>query len=310
MARDEQTQAGFFNRIFAADPTYGMTAIGVGALAVFLSFLLAGLWNRYEPHILANHLVAADSIRLVPQPPPWIKCDIKNEVVEAAGLSGLHISEEQLTLRFYEAFRTHSWVAKVRRVGKRPPANIVVELDYRRPVAMVEVADRNVEGQFYEGGLYPVDETGVLLPTADFSVKAAQQFPRIVAQNAAPMAPPGALWGDQRIHQAAMLAAVLDPYWKKLSLYRIVAIFDGPNASGGRDIEFRLVTRNSTIVLWGHGPGKETATEASVAKKIGWLLKLQRDKGSLDSVDPDRAIDVRDDQNIEMAVRPADSVRQ
>ena len=60
-------------------------------------------------------------------------------------------------------------------------------------------------------------------------------------------------------------------------------------------------------VLWGHAPGKESASEASAEKKIGRMLKLKRENGSLDSVDPDRAIDVRDADELELAAIPEDT---
>jgi hypothetical protein len=156
----------------------------------------------------------------------------------------------------------------------------------------------------FEGGLYPIDAHGVLLPTADFTSERARAFPRIAAQDAAPMSPPGAAWGDQRIHEAAITAAALAPYWEKLELYRIVVLAGSTDARGTREIVFRLITRGNTMILWGHAPGKEIVSEATADKKIARLLKLRRDVGSLDSVGQDRAIDLRDENQLEMASRP------
>jgi hypothetical protein len=303
VARDDESSGGFFSRFLT--PGSGFTTLAITAFVILAAFVLAALWRQYRPQVMAGHRISVESIEITPLP-PWIRSDIKAEAALAGGLSGLSIREEDLTLRVAEAFRMHSWVAKVKRVSKKHPAQVIVSLEFREPVAMVEVQDRNVDGQFYEGGLYPIDVEGVLLPTGDFSPERASKFPRIAAKDAAPMSPPGAAWGDQRIHEAAVTAAALSPYWDELNLYRILAFAGPTDARGRRDVVLRMLTRGNTLILWGHAPGKEHDSEASVEKKIARLLQLKREKGSLDSVGIKRAIDVRGAERLEMASRPDD----
>jgi len=78
--------------------------------------------------------------------PEWIHCDLRAEIFRSAALDGpLSIMDEDLAERIAVACALHPWVARVRSVRKYHPARVVVELDYRRPVLMVEVT----------GGLLP-----------------------------------------------------------------------------------------------------------------------------------------------------------
>ena len=73
-----------------------------------------------------------------------------------------------------------------------------------------------------EGGLYPIDALGVLLPTADFSRVEARTYPPLSEIRTLPLGPVGENWGDPRVGGGAELAAVLFEDWQRLRLYRIV----------------------------------------------------------------------------------------
>ena len=110
---------------------------------------------------------------------------MKADVIADGGLKELNLLDPQVTVRVAQAFATHSWVKTVRRVRKHHPARIQVDLEYRRPAAMVEV---DLAG---EKGLLPVDETGVLLPPSDFSPDQAKEYPRIGIGHTTPAGPVG-----------------------------------------------------------------------------------------------------------------------
>ena len=71
----------------------------------------------------------------------------------------MSILDDELVQKIQTAFSLHPWVANVTHVTKRHPAHVDVELEYRKPVAMVEVHENGSDG------LYPVDTDGVLLPS-------------------------------------------------------------------------------------------------------------------------------------------------
>ena len=77
----------------------------------------------------------------------------------AGSLEGLHIRQTDLAFRVAEAFTMHSWVAKVQHAGKRYSNRVVVDLVYRKPVAMVEVFEKG------RRWISPVDRLGFVLPT-------------------------------------------------------------------------------------------------------------------------------------------------
>ena len=132
-------------------------------LGVCALLLYAG-WKHWGPEITSSpeYRVDASRIELTPQP-AYIHGNVKLEAVKAGGLAELSILDPKLTEKVRHAFGLQTWVASVDRVTKHHPARVVVEVTYRRPVAMVVVTAGS------ERGLLPVDAHGVLLPPEDFS---------------------------------------------------------------------------------------------------------------------------------------------
>ena len=133
---------------------------------VILCIVLAGIfiactyaaWQNIGPRVLSSpdYFLGPQQIEITP-PPPWIvRSDLAAEVYRDLGRQGpLRIMDENLTERVAAAFSGHPWVAKVQQVTKYHPARVKIDLIYRRPVCMVEIP----------GGLMPVDDEAVLLPT-------------------------------------------------------------------------------------------------------------------------------------------------
>ncbi len=298
MTKNNQPSKGLFGRWLIPHSGTGFNALVIVALVVALSLGLASLWHRYQPLAVAMQRVSSETI-VINSPPPWIVTDIKQEAIAAGSLDGARLSDDDLTLRVAEAFRMHSWISKVARVSKKFPDSVQVQLEYRRPVAMVEVRNGN------QAGLFPVDVEGTLLPTADFTAERAKSYPRISVPDAFPLGAPGSPWGDDRIHQAAVIAASLLPYWDRLELYRIVLLTGIDKSRYKTDSVFRLTTRTNVNIIWGHAPGKELPGEATADKKIARLLSL-REQNGFDGVGPEQAIDLRNPEKIDMAALPAE----
>ena len=81
-------------------------------------------------------------------------------------------------------------------------------MEYRRPVAMVEVPAGMFPGYDYEG-LLPVDDEGHLLPV-EMDEQEATGFPKIAGVDTSPAGPPGSPWGDPRVAQAAQIVTLLE----------------------------------------------------------------------------------------------------
>jgi len=267
--------------------------------AVVVCAALAGLlyaWQRWGEAGLdpAEYTVTQDRILVTPQP-KWIHADVKAEVIRSAGAAQLNLRDPQLVEALAAAFTLHPWVEKVVRVQKHYPARVEVELEYRRPVAAVEVASQN------EPGLLFIDAQGVLLPSADFAQGQAKEFLRIAAGNETPAGVYGTPWGSERIAGAARVAAAWEDIgdgaikrWQTLKLYRIV-----PLQSSSGDLSYELRTQTDVRIVWGAAPGGEATDEPSPEQKIATLEHHVADKGPLDRENAPATIDLR--QNLSAA---------
>jgi hypothetical protein len=257
--------------------------------AAVVGAALAGLlyaWHRWgEPGLNSpEYSVTLDKIIVTPQP-AWIHADVKAEVLRSADATRLNLREPKLVEELAAAFAMHPWVAKVVQVRKSFPARIDVQLEYRRPVAAVEVASKN------EPGLLFVDAAGVLLPSADFAQGQAKDFLRIAAGRETPAGVYGTAWGSERIAGAARIAAVWEgtgnreqetggknnKRWQRLKLYRIVPL----EATGG-ELSYELRTQGDVRIVWGAAPGSESSAEPSSEQKMALLEEYVADKGPLD----------------------------
>ncbi len=266
-------------RIILAMAMTGMT-IGVAL----------GIWQNVRSHVQAQpeYLVSPSEIEITAAP-PWIRADIKAEVIRDAGLSSpLSILDEKLAESLSRRFALHPWIQRVTAVKSSYPAKIKVELIYRKPVAMVEV----------HGGLLPVDVDAVLLPTEDFTPERAQAYPRIVGVESAPLGPLGTRWGDPIVEGAAKVAMLLSEIWGPLKLHYIQPA-EFPN--GSKQPALELVSRDGTVISWGSSPGQEIGAEAKVPEKLA-ILERWASGGTLETVPKDQR-DLRRPPNDTRATR-------
>ena len=258
------------------------------ALAAFVLVAFFGLWCAAW-HGIGRQAMSSDDYWLTQEdveitpPKAWIHSDLRGEVFRDASLDEpLWLMDDDLTTRIANAFSLHPWVARVRRVTKHHPARVRVELEYRRPVCMVQVS----------GELLPVDTDGVLLPRRDFSPIEARQYPRLEGVDTAPIGPVGTHWGDAKVLGGAEIAAAFGPAWQELGLESIVPT--APVRVGhGDEYTYELVTRGGTRILWGHPPGIEIPGDVPAADKVAWLVGYHRENGTLEGRDGPQRIDIR-----------------
>jgi hypothetical protein len=255
-------------------------AAAVAVIGITVAFSMK-LWQQVQPHVSTRpeYLTPPESIEITAAP-EWIHTNIKTEVIRDSGLKEpLSILDERLSTRLTQAFSLHPWVGRVAAVNATYPARIQVDLEYRRPAAMVEV----------QGGLLPIDVDGVLLPTEDFSPQDAQNYPRIAGIVSGPLGPLGTRWGDPALEAAGKLAPVLQPVWKEFQLHHIQL---QPQMTQGQKFVLEMVTNERTVFMWGSPPGNEQADERSASEKLARLTILKTQHGALNSV-PVAARDLR-----------------
>jgi hypothetical protein len=259
-------------------------SVGVFLVVVLLGGTYFG-WQRWGRRIVdqPEYVVLPENIHITP-PPPWIRSDVKMEVLRGGDLTELSLLDRELTIKIARAFSVHNWVQEVHRVSKHHPARVEVQLEYRHPVAMVEVVIND------QPGLLPIDGHGILLPPGDFSAEQARDYLRISIPAATPAGPVGTPWGAPRVHGAARIAAVLQEHWKKLGLYRIAMVPADPAAEEPR---YMLATRQGAQIHWGPAPDPDDEADARRAvAKVAHLLAFVEAHGPLDGAGQNSEIDL------------------
>lgn len=257
-----------------------VTAALVVLAALFfprLKGLLPDLSGRSEYRLTAAQIE-------INAPPHWVPHDLTAQVLAQAGLpSELSLLDDRLVADIAEAFGLSPWVEEVVSVRKSFPAKVLVVLQYRRPVAMVEV----------KRGQYPVDGQGVLLPPQDFSAAEAHEYPTISGVVSTPQGPAGTAWGDEVVEDAARLAAELGPSWKKLRLTAIVCPRTTESHTRIDAGVFVLTAQGGSRIIWGHAPGTDHPGELSTEQKVGRLENYVSRFGGFDRPHGPYQIDIR-----------------
>jgi hypothetical protein len=259
----------------------------LAAALVLAAFVIVGLrlWQRLEDDVLVRpeYALAPYQIQITP-PPAWIRGDIKAEALRGDSLHApLSIIDERLNERLAKMFMLHPWVARVEQVTKHYPSHVTVDLVYRRPAAMVEVP----------GGLFPVDDQAVLLPSDDFSTADVRQYPRLAGIGSQPLGPVGTAWGDPSVQEGVTIALALAGVWRELRLHSIRRTTTSMDGESAALVEFELVTENGTVIPWGRAPSSESPTEVPVAEKLARLKKYATDYGGLDESARRNDLDLR-----------------
>ncbi|TWT34488.1 cell division protein FtsQ/DivIB [Blastopirellula retiformator] len=219
-------------------------------------------------------------------PPDWIDQGVLQQVAEVlfADEKTYDVRDRDVTQTIAKAIEgaENPWIKSVDRVVKYYPTKVLVDVQYRQPVAMVEV-----KGDFRGGakwGMVPVDIDGVILPGDgnEFLVENAKYYPRINIGGAAPEATkkPGLPWGDDRVAESARIAAALGGVWSRLGFHRIVAA----GSDEGRNI-YELHTVEGGHLIWGSAPGAERPHENSAAQKVGMLVAMQQTQIAAGQID-------------------------
>ncbi len=260
--------------------------IGAIVTAIVVAAIVVG-WRRLGPTVLGKpeFVITLDKIEVSPQP-SWIQTDVKAKVYRDGSFDELSLHDRDVVEKIADAFAVHSWVAEVTKVRKFH-GKLFVDLRFRRPVAMVEVTSNG------EPGLVPVDATGVILPTADFSLNQTRDFLRISIPEVNSYGIDGTIWDDIRVVEAAAIADAWDTNWTKAGLYRVVATESRGGRRSNGETDYELRTREGARVIWGRGLGQERAGEASASQKIAQALDYVTEHGPLDDTPGKMILDVR-----------------
>ena len=245
---------------------------------------------RNRPKVTENpvYLFKAGDIRIT-EPPRPVPANLVERAVGSAGLDAeLSVLDRALLPRLAEAFAKEPWVKNVVQLRKGLPAHVEADLEYRVPVAMIDV----------KSGVYPIDEEGVLLPPEDFTPAEVKRYPLVTGVGSLPAGPPGTPWGDATVLGAAKVAAVVAKHWDEFDLTAIHAPAPASASPGLDELTFELHTRGGSRVVWGRPPGTGHPGELTADQKLGRLKRYVTDFGPFDAPGPAFEIDIRPWQEI------------
>ncbi|WP_246151908.1 cell division protein FtsQ/DivIB [Rubripirellula reticaptiva] len=233
-------------------------------------------WHQWgAEHVVGPYQgVAVEQIHISP-PPPFVRSDIVKSVYRDTAMEGLSLMDRQATAKIASAFSMHPWVRSVTSVRKLSGGIVDVRLDYRRPVAMVQVY-RSVDG-VRDRFFFPVDGQSVLLPTSEFTRSETAQFIHIDVPGADSANAEGMPFGDTRVAAAAILAEALAPIREQTGVVGISVTGD-PRRVQVPQLE--LTMQNNARHYWGSPPGMELPGEASAEMKLRALMATDRTKSS------------------------------
>lgn len=246
-------------------------------------------YSKFLPDISEQEefKIPATSIKFT-KPPEWVPETILEQVVTRGQLpEKISLLKKETTEEVASAFRLHPWIERVRKVRKKT-GQIEVEVDYRRPVALVHLKD----------GYYPVDSKGILLPPGDFTFEDTKRYPVIEGIASVPQGAAGTPWGDKMVSSSASLATAIYPKWDEFHFKSVVIPKQDKPLENPNDIEFEIVTEKGSRILWGRGPQSGHPGELTVSQKIGRLEEYQHDHGSFDESRVNYIIDIRHWQSI------------
>lgn len=264
-----------------------LKVVVLAAVVATLAWGVSLAWKQVGPDVIRRdrYLLPAEQVS-VSSPPAWLAADVRSEVLHAAQLDRrLSILDDNFVQVLQDAFALHPWVESVVRVEKQYPPAVDIEIIYRKPVAVVEIAAGGVVQ------LLPVDRHGIHLPAADVPEIRRRYLPRIGGVVGQP--PIGRRWDDPRVDGAVDLAVRLAGDWDRLHLVEILPSAR-PEINGARRYYvYDLVTRGGTRIVWGAAPLDGPPGEPEFHEKQTRLERCIQDVGPLDSVRAPAVVDVR-----------------
>ncbi len=253
-------------------------------------------WFYYGADHLDQALYALrpEGMTVTPQP-NWIKSNVSDEVFAHGRLDRISLLEPRANAAIAQAFETHNWVKSVTRVTKSAGGEVVVDLVYRRPAAMVYYEKETSSPESPDApvlkGFFPIDEEGTVLPTQDFTSEDVWNHFMIIAENARPAGDVGMPYGDARVTEALALCAYLAPYREEYRLQEIEVSHDNV-ASGPSPWTLAVFTKDKREIVWGHAPRAESMGEQPAERKLTRVLAwLQEPPSSGDGAQ--KRLDVR-----------------
>lgn len=239
--------------------------------------------------------------------PAWMSDLVAEQICAAARPTGPHSALDgqmliDAKMMLENNVRTHAWIKKVNQLklvyGERPGDTMVLDCDFRVPVALVK----------YQDGYYLVDGEGTALPErypADqvsrvIFGKDGRMNIRVVEGIRSERPLPGQKWGGADLASALEMITYLhsEPYAEEIVK---VDVSNFAGRQDQREAQLVLVTRQNTQIRWGRPVASKDLAEVPSGEKFRRLKLIYAQYKRVDA--GQQWIDIRTDQ----VTRPADA---
>lgn len=293
----DETPTGLIPAVFASIVRRRRVLLAAAVLAA-LAWAGHGAWRLARGTLKGDacYVVTAQGIQITATP-PWVRDDVCSQAVARAQLQGplSVIDSSQLSPRLAEAFRLEPWVKRVNRVEVVSTRKVLVEVDWRRPVAAVELT--NASGV----ALLPLDEQAVRLPERGFNDAELRRLPRITPFHRAPTV--GEAWTDPQVKGALVLIGRLRQDWSRLSLADVTPSTLPETRGEQQFYHYEILSVGGTHIVWGAAPHVRTPDEPAFEAKLARLKEYVSTYGvELNSDKSPQVIDLRHGLNTELRV--------
>ncbi len=243
-------------------------------LVVFTSIQL---WEQHRDRIVDpdRNSISAEEVQ-INLPPKLFRADLLADL-HIDVLNKASLADRELVPLTAEYLGAVPWIKKINRIEKSANG-LEIDLSYRLPVALIEVANRiaaavDAEGTVFDPSLLvPIDNSDEQIELLRISMPQVN-LANSTAQQTRPT--------DPRIEHACRLCEFLLPVSKVLELYRVVTYDLPARKPDSKPPQLELWTRNGTRVVWGSAPGYEQAHESSHEVKLAALREFISTNGSL-----------------------------
>lgn len=262
--------------------------VGLSVMLPYLVQRLPNLNSRPE------YRLDAKNISIVPEPKSPVPVDLVEQIRRQNQLPrDMSILNPKLCKTIAVAFSRHPWIARVNSVRQLYPASVIIDVEFRKPVAMVQV----------KGGRIPIDSSGFVLPSEDFKVDDVARYPLIRMEGGGNLTRDRGRVTEPGLSGAAQVAELLADKWSKLELDAIEIPKHQESTRNSNDVVLHLHSKTGSTIIWGRAPGTDHPGELTASQKVARMEKYVAEFGGFDRPSGPYEIDIRHWQ--EITRRPA-----
>lgn len=207
----------------------------------------------------------------------WMReTNVLDDVFDQSNLASMSLLDSQTPVVLARLFNAHPCVRRTLRV-ERLAGQVMINLEYREPVAMVYCIDKDEATGQEKACFLPVDAESVLLDTKNFTSTDVPQYIAIHTENPMLSGKPvaGKPFGDSRVEEAVQLCWLLKRFRESAQITGVY-VYKAPRVGKSR-WWLEIETASGPRFEWGSAPGMEGLDEPTAETKLNHLLSVAKD---------------------------------